>query len=1113
MPKASPEQVVFEGELSPLAQARTDLERYPRSMRYMRNMVPCRTGPAIGRSGTYFEQRAAFHADAAKKSVLIPFIFSEDETLQIEASHQKLRFHYEYNGVAANREMDATSIVTTSPLKIKFPGHDWAAGEYVILSGFAGSRGLNNAIGRISALSGSGNEDVTFGDGDLIVSGATGALSASEKGAAVYEVTTVYDGADVQNLRAVQSLNTVYLFCTKTDGSGDYPPYVLKRYDTYDWRISKFKLKDGPYLDVNVTNTTLAPTGNGTWVPTMTGATAPSGSASASSESSGHEAWKAFDGDIDSYWEGKTSQEGWLAFAFAPGFTNSLPDFTSGTSGGMTITAQSTDGSNSAWKAADRDAETDWRCATSLSSGSQYWMIDLGAAQTVREYQIKASATKEEFAPRDFTLQGSNTAGSGYVVIDTRTSLTWDSGQSRQFTVASPGSYRYYRIVTTAVNRKNITVVTPASGKKGKKGYVPKTTTTTKTDNRVGFAEVKMSYTAGVPRVVDGYTIYLGRYAKGKEIKAHAPKTWYFEGYDGVAWNILDSQQNYTDWTQYRSDFFPIQNDEAFETYRIRIKEVNKEGDVTPRIGKLTMSSPDAPDITLRASSKTGINDDRGFLATDVGRQIRLQDADNMWRWAVISAVASEVQVTIDVVSDDPLVLNKKVRFWRLGLWSDTTGWPVCGVLHEDRLWCAGPMLFPDHVVGSRTGRYEIFQQTTRNGVVVDDHAVVLRCNSKYMSRIVWLKSSEEALMVGTGMEEFILTTPVDEALTARNAKIRPTTSRGSIPHEPGIVGNHALMISKSGRALYDYSWQPGNEGVAGAYSNTLLSVLGAHLMQPRVVQVVYQEEPHGILWGRREDGSAVAMTYIPEQQIYGGHRHDFGVTDGEAPVVEWMSVSPSPTDRQDSLWLIIKRKINGAYVRNIERMYRFWDYGDVLTEDATFVDSALRYYESAPISVLYGLRHLEGETLTVLADDIAYHNVGPVVDGALTLTEEATYVVAGKMLTREGEIVAAMSGSQDGTARGKQKRPHRAVISLWESAGGEVGRINEDTNLPEYTPIVYRFLADTPLEITLSTLETDVTVLPPGYGTLGSVRFRNSDPVPFNVVAVYPQLDTTDDA
>ena len=54
------------------------------------------------------------------------------------------------------------------------------------------------------------------------------------------------------------------------------------------------------------------------------------------------------------------------------------------------------------------------------------------------------------------------------------------------------------------------------------------------------------------------------------------------------------------------------------------------------------------------------------------------------------------------------------------------------------------------------------------------------------------------------------------------------------------------------------------------------MSKLGSHLLDPEVIQIVYQQEPHSIIWGRRADDSVVAMTYTNDEDVFGGHRHDF---------------------------------------------------------------------------------------------------------------------------------------------------------------------------------------------------------------------------------------------
>src|SRR6478736_435537 len=112
MAKASTQQNIFEGELSPLAEGRTDIDRYVRGMRYLSNMVPCRTGPAIGRSGTFFENKCA---EPAYPSKLLDFEYNEDEALILEFSHYKLRFYFEYGGVYAHREAVVSAINSIKP--------------------------------------------------------------------------------------------------------------------------------------------------------------------------------------------------------------------------------------------------------------------------------------------------------------------------------------------------------------------------------------------------------------------------------------------------------------------------------------------------------------------------------------------------------------------------------------------------------------------------------------------------------------------------------------------------------------------------------------------------------------------------------------------------------------------------------------------------------------------------------------------------------------------------------------------------------------------------------------------------------------------------------------
>ena len=72
----------------------------------------------------------------------------------------------------------------------------------------------------------------------------------------------------------------MYLFCGKADTGLN-----IKRYDTFDWRLSSCHMHDGPYMDINTTTTYLCHL-EGYMVPDMTSNTAPTRACAASSAKS-----------------------------------------------------------------------------------------------------------------------------------------------------------------------------------------------------------------------------------------------------------------------------------------------------------------------------------------------------------------------------------------------------------------------------------------------------------------------------------------------------------------------------------------------------------------------------------------------------------------------------------------------------------------------------------------------------------------------------------------------------------------------------------------------------------------------------------------------------------
>ncbi|RQO31674.1 hypothetical protein DBR32_06925 [Taibaiella sp. KBW10] len=88
-----------------------------------------------------------------------------------------------------------------------------------------------------------------------------------------------------------------------------------------------------------------------------------------------------------------------------------------------------------------------------IDNGS-YCRIDLGTAKVIKGYSLTNHPTNSTYNPTNWTIEGSNNATSGFVVLDTRTATVWEKQGSRKlFALNNTNAYRYYRINNTASSR------------------------------------------------------------------------------------------------------------------------------------------------------------------------------------------------------------------------------------------------------------------------------------------------------------------------------------------------------------------------------------------------------------------------------------------------------------------------------------------------------------------------------------------------------------------------------------------------------------------------------------------------------------------------------------
>jgi hypothetical protein len=419
---------------------------------------------------------------------------------------------------------------------------------------------------------------------------------------------------------------------------------------------------------------------------------------------------------------------------------------------------------------------------------------------------------------------------------------------------------------------------------------------------------------------------------------------------------------------------------------------------------------------------------------------------------------------------------------------------PSVVTFFEQRLVFGNTNNNPQTLWFSKNGDYLNFTV----GTAADD-ALIYTIASNQVNAIRYL-SATRVLTLGTSGGEYVVTATSDGPVTPATTLIRKYSNYGTAPIEPVQVADVTLFLQRGNRKIREFRYV--GDINADAYQAPDMSILAEHITEGGITQFAYQQEPDSVIWMVRADGTLVGMTYRREEQVVAFHKHVIGGSFGEGQaVVE--SVATLPTDTgEDELYMVVKRTINGVTKRYIELMKPF-SFGGVTT-GAFFVDSGLAYSGTA-VTTLSGLHHLQGETVSILANG-ASHQDKTVANGAVGLNVSTTVAAIGYGYTSVMETLRLEAGSVDGTSQGKPKRIHAITVRLHETVGAEIGSGSDKLDR------IYFRDSSMPMDqaVPLFTGDKDVE-FEGGFDDDDRIYARQTQPLPLTVLALFPRMNTFD--
>ncbi len=405
---------------------------------------------------------------------------------------------------------------------------------------------------------------------------------------------------------------------------------------------------------------------------------------------------------------------------------------------------------------------------------------------------------------------------------------------------------------------------------------------------------------------------------------------------------------------------------------------------------------------------------------------------------------------------------------WQEQAFSPARGYPGTVAFHQGRLVIGGSRDLPNRLWFSCSG--DLFNFNTGTGL--DDQAIEFAILSDQVNAIRGLFSGRHLQVFTSGAEWMVTGDP----LTPATVQLKRQTRIGSLVdrHVPPVnVDGATLFIARSKQEIREFIYTD----LEQAYQSTDLALLSRHMIVDPVDQDF--DARRRLLFMVRGDGKLSTLTVYRAEAVAAWTLHE---TDGAVRSVAVVG---------DHVYLLVSR----GGITAIEEL-----------DDTLYLDSCLGGTSLTPASVWSGLDHLEGKTVSILADGII-HADRVVTAGQVTLDDPASTVTIGLPYTHIVEPLPPSTSGEGGA--GRAVRMIEAIFRLEQTAALhlDVGR--------GLRPVPLRQIgADEDPGTPPPVVSEDIRIRALGWQPGGMVplwRIEQSSPLPFTLLSVTTELKVND--
>lgn len=430
--------------------------------------------------------------------------------------------------------------------------------------------------------------------------------------------------------------------------------------------------------------------------------------------------------------------------------------------------------------------------------------------------------------------------------------------------------------------------------------------------------------------------------------------------------------------------------------------------------------------------------------------------------WTITCALSTAARQEWNVVGS---VSGSPAAYWKTG------NYPQSVSFFEQRLFFGGSPQFPQHIWGSGAG--DFLNMTLGNR---DSDGQGLQIAGNDYNALTHLVAGRSLLAL-TSSTEFSLSGPNNNAISGISSNIvKAHTRTGSNNVKPLYIGREVIFLQRAGRKVHAISYSVTED----ANIAPDITLYAEHLTRnARFVDMAFAADPDNIAWFVRSDGALCSLTLNRDVDLTAWARH--------TTVGSFESVATVQGLTADDVYFIVKRTIDGVVHRFIE----YFDYVDNgQTTDTCFSDCSV-IYDGAAATTITGLDHLEGETVTAVADGIVIPSM-VVNSGTIELDYPASYVTVGLPFTSTIELLNPEFGDTSQSTAARAIAVEDILVKFQDTVNARInGVVIPFRNVGD--------LMDTP---TLP-FTGDKRVKSIGWRSPNNIAITSSAPTPFTVLGV----------